>query len=244
MNLQLENRFTLVTGSTSEDAFRTLVDRYAAMVYHAALRQVGNPQAAQEVTQCVFIALAQRANKIPQQTVLPGWLFRATRYAVLNLVRDENCRRRHEQEAMRMQTTCQSNDADSVWEQILPHLNDALDRLSQTDREVVLIRFFGDKTHKEVARVLGVTEDTAKKRLSRALERLRAIFARRGVVVPSAALAAAFTSFGTQAAPSGLVASVAAAALAKGTVGAASSLTAAKGILKLMAWAKAKTALA
>jgi RNA polymerase sigma factor (sigma-70 family) len=227
----------------SEDAFRNLVDRYAAMVYHAALRQVRNPQAAQEVTQGVFIALAQKAGRISRQTVLSGWLFRATRYAVLNLVREENCRRRHEQEAMSMQTTGQANGADSVWEQILPHLNDALDRLSQTDREVVLMRFFGSKTHKEVAQVLGVTEDTAKKRLSRALEKLRTIFARGGVVVPSVALLAAFTSFGAQAAPCGLVASVAAAALSKGTVGAASTLTVAKGILKLMTWAKAKTAI-
>ncbi len=229
---------------SSEDAFRTLVDRYAAMVYHAALRQVGNPQAAQEVTQGVFIALAQKAGRLPRQTVLYAWLFRATRFAALNLVRDEARRRRREQEAMTMETTIESNDADSVWEQILPHLNDAIDRLSQTDREVLLIRFFGNKTHKEVAQVLGVTEDTAKKRVSRALEKLRTIFARRGVVVPSVALVAAFAAFGAQAAPSGLVASVAAAALSKGTVGAASTLTVAKGILKLMAWAKAKTTIA
>ena len=67
--------------------------------------------------------------------MLCGWLFRATRFAVLNFVRDENCRHRHEQEAMRMQTTDQLSEADPVWEQILPHLNDALDRLSHTDRE-------------------------------------------------------------------------------------------------------------
>lgn len=228
----------------SEDAFRTLVDRYAAMVYHTALRQVGSHQAAQEVTQGVFIALAQKAGKISREIVLSGWLFRATRFAVLNLVRDENCRSRYEQEAMSMQTTSQSDDANSVWEQILPHLNDAIDRLSQTDREVVLIRFFGNKTHKEVARVLGITEDTAKKRLSRALERLRTIFARRGVVVPSVTLVAAFTAFGAQAAPSGLIASVAAVALSHGTVGGASTLAVAKGVLKLMALAKAKTAIA
>jgi len=92
------------------------------------------------------------------------------------------------------------NEADSVWEQILPHLNDALERLPKTDRKVVLIRFFARKTHKEVAQALGVTEDIAKKRLSRALEKLRTIFARRGVVVPSVALLAAFTSSGAQAA--------------------------------------------
>ena len=86
----------------SEDAFRALVDRYAGMVYHAALRQVASPQAAQEVTQTVFIALAQKAGRIPRQTVLYGWIFRATRYAVLHLVREETCRRRYEKEAVTM----------------------------------------------------------------------------------------------------------------------------------------------
>jgi RNA polymerase sigma factor (sigma-70 family) len=227
----------------SEEAFRTLVERYAGMVYHLALRQVSNPHAAQEIAQAVFIALAQKAARIPRQTVLHGWLFRATRFAVLNLLRDEACRRRYEQEAMTMNTTLESNDVDSVWEQISPHLNDSLDRLSKTDREVVMVRFFGKKSHKEVARMLGVSEDAAKKRLSRALEKLRAIFARRGVVVPGVALVAAFSAYGAQAAPAGMASSITAVAVAKGVSATASSLAIAKELLRLMTWAKAKTAI-
>ena len=227
----------------SEEAFRTLVDRHAGMVYHAALREVGNPDEAQEVTQAVFIALAQKAGRIPRQTVIYGWLFRATRYAVLNLRRDQACRLRHEQEAMTIETTLGPDPGDSAWEQISPHLNDALDGLSKTDREVVMIRFFGNKSHKEVAQTLGVSEDTARKRLSRALERLRLIFARRGVVMPSIALVAALSAHGASAAPMGLTASVTAAALAKGIAAAPSSCALAKGVLQWIAWAKAKTAI-
>jgi hypothetical protein len=91
---------------------------------------------------------------------------------------------------------------------------------------------------------LGISEDNAKKRLSRALEKLRAIFARRGVVVPAVALAAAFSAHGAQAAPTGLAAAVTAAVLAKGSAGAGSTLTLAKAALKLIAWAKTKTAIA
>ena len=106
-----------------------------------------------------------------------------------------------------------------------------------------MIRYFGNKSHKEVAQALGLSEDTAKKRVSRALEKLRMTFARRGVVVPSIALAAAFSTCGAQAAPAGLPLSITAAALAKGA-GTTSLLATAKAVLKLMAWAQAKTVLA
>jgi uncharacterized protein (TIGR03435 family) len=227
----------------SEEAFRALADRYAGMVYHAALRQVGNPHTAEEITQAVFIALAQKAGKIPKQAVLYGWLFRATRFAVLNRLRDDACRRRHEQQALDMQRQIQPTEPDLLWEQIAALLDDALDLLPASDREIVMIRYFGEKSHKEVAQALGVSEDTAKKRVSRALEKLRAIFARRGISVPSAALAATLAANSAQAAPAGLPSALAAAAVAKATA-AASAVSLAKTVVKIMAWAKAKTAAA
>ena len=226
----------------SEEAFRTLVERYAGMVYHTALRQLGNSYSAEEAAQAVFIILAQKAAKIPRQTTLYGWLFRATRFAVLNRMRQENNRTRREQEAFTMQSTSHSDDPGSVWEQITPCLDDALDRLPATDRELVMIRYFGNKSHKEAAQALGLSEEAVRKRLSRAIERLRVIFARRGIAVSSLALVAVFTAHGVQAAPLGLASSFASVAVAKGATGTASTLSAARGILKHMAWAKLKTA--
>ena len=227
----------------SEEAFRALVDRYAGLVYHAALRQAGNPHTAEEVTQAVFIALAQKAGRIPRGAILSGWLIRATRFAFSNLAREQIRRQRREQEAVMMETILRPDDTASVWEQIVPHLNDALDRLPRKDREAVLVRFFQDKSHRELARTLGVSEDAAKVRVSRALEKLRLIFARQGFAVPSAVLLATISAHGAQAAPAGLTASVASVAVAKGTAGTTSTLTIAKGVLKIMAWTKAKTAI-
>lgn len=229
------------TEQNSETAFRALVDRHAGMVYHTALRQVGNPHIAEEVTQAVFIALAQKASKIPRGVVLSGWLFRATRFAVSNLARTELRRQLREQEALLMQSTIQSETSESDWEYVLPHLNGALDALSSKDREAILIRFFEAKSHQEVARALGVTEDAAKMRVSRALEKLRLQFAKQGLVVPSAVVAATLSVCNAQAAPAGLGVSIAA-SVAQGSSAGASTFTLAKEILKLMAWSKTKIA--
>jgi len=227
----------------SDEAFRALVNRYAGLVYYAALRQVGNAHTAEEVTQVVFIALARKARKLPRGVVLSGWLFRATRFAVSNLAREEIRRQRREQEAVMMETTSLSDETESAWEHIAPHLNNALDALPTKDREAVLIRFFEESSHKDVARALGVSEDAAKMRVSRALEKLRLFFGKQGFAVPSAVLLAALSAHSAQAAPPGLGAAVSAAAAAKGTAAAASTLTLAKGILKLMAWSKTKIAI-
>jgi RNA polymerase sigma factor (sigma-70 family) len=220
----------------SEAAFRALVERYAGMVYHAALRQTGDPCVAEDAAQDVFIALAQKAGRIPRQATLYGWLFRATRFAVLNQVRRNVNRQRREQELLVTQPAMEVDEADSIWERIMPHLNDALEKLSAADRELLMIRFFGNQSHKDVAAALGVSEETARKRISRALERLRVIFARRGVAVSSLALAAALVAHGAQAAPVELAAAWAKVALANAAVGTAA--ISGGGILALAAFAK------
>jgi uncharacterized protein (TIGR03435 family) len=227
----------------SEEAFRELASRYTGLVYQAALRQTGNHYTAEEITQAVFIALAQKAAKIPKQAILAGWLFRAVRFAVLNHRRDDECRHRHEQEAFDMQNQpqVQTNPLDPVWETIVSVLDEALARLPTADREVLTLRYFADKSHKEAAVLLGVSEDAAKKRVGRALEKLRGAFARRGIHMASTALSAALSAHAAPAAPAGLSLTVAAVAIAKAPAAASTGALAAS-IIKLMAWANVKSA--
>jgi len=197
----------------SEEAFRTVVERHIGMVYGVASRQLKDRQLADEVTQAVFIALAKKAGRLPGKTIVAGWLFRAARFAAARIQRSESRRSYWENQAANMQASADANE--TAWEQIVPCLNDALADLSSADRAAIILRFFESKSFEEVGDSLGTTPAAAKMRLSRALEKLRQNFSRRGVVMPVAILMAALSTHAAQAAPPGLAAFIVSSALAK-----------------------------
>ncbi len=227
-------------GSESEEAFAELVRRYIPLVYSAAFRHTANPQNAQEITQAVFIILARKSASLGRRSVLSGWLYHTTRLTAANFQRAEFRRIHREQEAF-MQTTLQESAPDAAWREVAPLLDEAMSRLGTTDRDAVVLRYFENKSLAEVGTALGVEERAAQKRVTRALEKLRKIFSKRGVALTATVIAGAVSANSVQAAPVGLAVTVAAAA-AKGAALGGSTLTLVKGALKLMAWAKARTA--
>jgi RNA polymerase sigma factor (sigma-70 family) len=223
-----------------ESAFTLLVERYINLVYSTALRQVCNPSHAEEITQAVFIILTQKAKSLSPKTILSGWLYQTARLTASNFQRSEIRRQQREQEAY-MQSTLTGSDTAS-WEHIAPLLDEAMGRLGEADRNAIVLRFFENKTPQEVAAMLKLNEVTARKRVSRALEKLRKFFTKRGVVIPIALLTTAISANSIQAAPVGLAATISATA-AKGAAVSATITTLVKGTLKLMTYAKLKLAL-
>jgi RNA polymerase sigma factor (sigma-70 family) len=224
----------------SEHAFATLVNRHVNKVYSVALRHTGNPHQAEEITQAVFVILAKKSRQLSNRVVLSGWLHHTARLASVTFLRSEIRRARREEKA-HMQNVLNQGEHE-VWPQIAPLLDSALASLSEKDRHAVLLRFFDDKSIGEVAAALGTSEGASRKRVDRALERLRTFFARRGLVLTTAVMAGAISAQSVQAAPAVLAETATAVALANGTTASASIMALVKGSLKMMAWNWAKPA--
>jgi RNA polymerase sigma factor (sigma-70 family) len=204
----------------SAEAFAELVQRNLDLVYAAALRHVGDAHRAQDIAQGVFVDLARKAGSLRHHPSLVSWLYTSTRFAALKVIRSERRRLAREQEAFTMQQLF-VNDAAPEWDRLRPILDDAMHELGARDREIVLLRYFRGLAFADVARALRINEGAARMRSDRALDKLAALLARRGITSTASALGIALVAQPGAAAPAGLAASIAAAALT-GAVGGSS----------------------
>ena len=197
----------------SQDAFTELVRRHLNLVYSAARRQVRSPQLAEEISQSVFADLAGAADKLKPETILTAWLYQVTRRTAIDVVRRESRRQARERLAVEMAAM---NTA-ANWTHIEPLLDDAMEALDETDRAAILLRYFENKSLREVGQTLGTSDDAAQKRVSRAVERLREFFSKRGVAIGASALVLLVSANAVQAAPIALAATISTAAILAGT---------------------------
>src|SRR5208283_5637901 len=167
-----------VHGNSSE-AFAALLSRHVNLVYSVALRKTSSAQAAEEITQAVFIVLAKKARELRDKTVLSGWLYHTARLTAANFLRNEIRRARREQEAY-MQSLANETEPE-LWPQLAPLLEDAMGQLGEKDRNAIALRFFEGKSFQEIGAAFGASENAAKKRVAHALEKLHQYFSKHGV---------------------------------------------------------------
>ena len=141
----------------AENAFAILVSRHINMVYSAAWRQVRDPHLAEEVAQTVFIILARKVGSLSPRTILPGWLFRSVRYVAGAALKQEARRQHREQEAL-MESATLGNEQDPLWEQLSPLLDEAMSDLRERDRDAIVLRYFENKSLREVGEALGIND--------------------------------------------------------------------------------------
>jgi RNA polymerase sigma factor (sigma-70 family) len=202
----------------SETDFAELVRRHVNLVYSAAFRQVnGDAHLAQDVAQTVFADLARKAQRLAGRESVTGWLYTSAHFAAAKLVRTESRRRAREEQFMREPIRDSAPDAE--WERLRPALDDAMHELKADDREAILLRYFENRPFAEVGAKLGLSENAARMRVERALEKLRTVYVRHGIQT-SGALAAALSANAVQLAPHGLAAALVPTSLATAGTGA------------------------
>ena len=203
------------TQHNSQQAFAALTARYVSLVYSTCRRELDDAGLAEDVTQAVFLILARKAPTLRREVVLSGWLFQTARFAARNARLQEARRKAYEaraaealrEEQMKTEDAAWSND--SQWKEIEPLLNHSLAALRDGERECVLLRFFQGMTFAEAGAALGVSEEVARKRVTRALDKMRQVFIKNGVIVPAAALTVLLTTHAAKATPLGLVPAIA-----------------------------------
>ena len=215
----------------SEAAFTELTRRHLDLVHSAALRLMnGDLHAAQDVTQQVFTEVARQAKRLARHPALVGWLYTTTRLMALRMNRTEQRRQAREQEANMMNELLHDDTPPVDWNRLRTVIEDAMHELDDQDRHAVLLRYFQNKTLNEVGAELNLTENAARMRVDRALDKLRGKLARHGITTTAAALAAVMAANAVQAAPAGLAATISAAAVAGSAVQASTLIVATKTI--------------
>jgi RNA polymerase sigma factor (sigma-70 family) len=212
----------LYVADRSEAAFTELVRRHIGLVHATAMRRVGgDAHLADDVTQTVFISLARKAPTLLDRTSLAGWLYLGTQLAAAAVVRGEQRRKARETTAHTMDLTNTPDRQAADLAQLGPLLDDALVTLKDDEREAIVLRFFQKQTFAEIGDALRVTEEAARKRVDRSLDKLHALLSRRGITSSVAALGVALTAAGVSTMPESLVARVTAGAVTQAAADAA-----------------------
>jgi RNA polymerase sigma factor (sigma-70 family) len=187
----------------AEHAFESLVEKYFPMVYSAAIRQVNDRSLAEEIAQSVFILFARKTRRLSPKVLLTGWFLRTTRFVARDALKQMNRRQKREQRAAEWSALTQ--DDDPAWAALTPLVDEALLALSGQEQACVVSRYILGRSFREIGEQFRITEDTAQKRVSRSLDKMRRFLERRGLKIATTSIAGLLSVDLSQAAGAGLM---------------------------------------
>jgi RNA polymerase sigma-70 factor (ECF subfamily) len=162
-------------GARRPDAVEELWKRHAPAVLGVARRVTGVAAHAEEVLQEVFLRLWRAPERFdPSRGALRSYLLMEANARAIELVRRDAARRGREDRTLRVPVAAPVEVEDEVWDVVLAeHLRDALDALSDEERESIELAYYGGHSYRDVAAILGLPEGTVKSRIRTGLLRLR-----------------------------------------------------------------------
>jgi RNA polymerase sigma factor (sigma-70 family) len=205
--MQDNQLLTQYAQNNSESAFSQIIARHLPLVYRTCRRELGSDTLAADAAQVVFLLLARKAKTLRAGPSLAGWLFQTACFVAKD-VRKQEARRRRREEAVMQEAIHQQATPTLEWDTVEPLLNNALAALKPAEREAVLLRFFEGHTLAETGTLLGLSEDAARMRVTRALDKLRRYLASHGAAVTSVVLTGLLTAEAAHPVPSHAAATI------------------------------------
>jgi RNA polymerase sigma factor (sigma-70 family) len=190
---------TRFAASGDRAAFAALVSRHATMVHGVALRRTQDRVLAEEVTQTVFAILARKARTLTGRNVT-AWLHNATFFEARN-ARRKAARYSAALHQFSEHMTDMPTTANPSLEDLRLHLDEAMSRLPDKTRHILLLRFYEQRSVEEICAETGSNVEACRKRLQRSIHQLTAMLRRRGVISSATALTSALAAHGLCVAP-------------------------------------------
>jgi len=170
------SRNNLTGGEASIREFRRLYETVFPILFRVAYRIAGSEEAAEDLCQEAFLRLHEKNMVFPSPDEAKYWLIRVVKNASLNYAKRKQRERKAYQRAFKEDSrTVETGEHFVIKNESLGEVREALEKLPENLRIVLILKEYGELNYKEIGRALGITEGNVKVRVFRARERLAGI---------------------------------------------------------------------